>query len=158
METSRLDTSWNIAKPKCWFHTVLLASMVATLCYLAAKLGGALMISTPQPLWPLWPGCAVLVAILLLSPRKIWPILVPAGLVGFVVYDLQVGVSIRSIGWLILADTFEIFVAAWGVNYSLNGLTRLNSLKALAKYLFSTVILASLVVSSIGILSFWENQ
>jgi PAS domain S-box-containing protein len=92
-----------------------------------------------------------LVAILLLLPRRIWPILIPAGLAGFVLYDLQVGVSVRSIAWLILADIFEILVAAWGVSYSLDGLPRLNSLKALAKYSFFTVILASLIVSSIGI-------
>jgi signal transduction histidine kinase/integral membrane sensor domain MASE1 len=92
-----------------------------------------------------------LVAVLLLSPRKIWPILIPAGLAGFVLYDLQVGVSIRSIAWLILADVLEILAAAWGVSYSLNGLPRLNSLKALAKYSFFTVIVAPLIVSSIGI-------
>jgi PAS domain S-box-containing protein len=146
-----LSPSWRIAKQKARFRTALLACMVATLSYLAAKLGGVLIMRGPQ-LWPLWPGCAVLVAILLLAPRKIWPILLPAGLAGFVGYDLQAGVSIGSIAWLILADVLEILVAAWGVNYSLNGQPQLNSLKALAKYSFWTVILGSLVVSSIGIL------
>jgi PAS domain S-box-containing protein len=151
MDTSYSGSSRDIAKLKSRFQAVLFASMLATLCYLAAKLGGVLMMSAPQPLWPLWPGCAVLVAILLLLPKKIWPILIPAGLAGFVVYDLEAGVSIRSITWLILADTLEILVAAWGVNYSLNGRPRLSSLKALAKYSFFTVILGPLIVSSIGI-------
>ena len=130
---------------------VMLAWLVATLCYLAAKLGGVLVISTQQTLSPLWLGCALLVAILLLVSRKTWPVLIPAGLASFVLYDLQVGIPIRSIAWLILADTLEILIAAWGVSYSLNGLPRLNSLKAFAKYSFFTVILASLVVSSVGI-------
>jgi PAS domain S-box-containing protein len=129
----------------------MLAWLVATLCYLAAKLGGVLVISTQQTLSPLWLGCALLVAILLLVPRKTWPVLIPAGLASFVLYDLQMGTPIRSIAWLILADTLEILIAAWGVSYSLNGLPRLNSLKAFAKYSFFTVILASLVVSSVGI-------
>lgn len=141
----------NIQRENHRFHTVLSASVVATVCYLAAKLGGVLMISAPQALWPLWPGCAVLVAILLLSPRKLWAILLPSGLAGFVVYDLEVGVSIGSIAWLIAADTAEILVAAFSVNYFLNGQARLNSLKALGKYSLCTVILGSLVVSSIGI-------
>jgi PAS domain S-box-containing protein len=151
VDNSYRESSRNIEKLRSPLQSALLASIVATLCYLAAKLGGVLIISGPQPLWPLWPGCAVLVAILLLLPKKLWPILIPAGLAGFVVYDLQAGVSIRSIAWLILADTLEILVAAWGVNYSLNGRPCLNSLKALASYSLFTVILGSLIVSSIGI-------
>jgi PAS domain S-box-containing protein len=142
---------WVIANLNFRFHTGVLACLVATMAYLSARLGGVIVINAPQRLWPLWPGCALLVAILLLVPRKIWPILVPAGLAGFIAYDLQAGESIRSIAWFILADTLEILIAAWGVSYSLNGLPRLNGLKALAKYSFFTVILASLVVSSIGV-------
>jgi PAS domain S-box-containing protein len=138
---------WDIAKLNFRLHAVILACLLG---YLSARLGGVMVINVPQTLWPLWPGCALLVAVLLVSPRRIWSILLPAGLAGFFVYDLQVGTSIRSIAWLV-ADTLEILVAAWGVRYSLNGLPRLNGLRALAKYSFFTVILASLVVSSIGI-------
>lgn len=152
METARSDKSRNIPDVSSRFNTVILAGLVAVVCYLAAKLGGALIIKEPQTLWPLWPGCAVLVAILLVLPRKIWPILMAAGLAGFALYDLQAGVSIPSIAWLILADTLEILVAAWGINYWLNGVPHLNSLKALAIYSFFTVILASLIVSTIGTL------
>ena len=113
-------------------------------------MGGTLIITGSQTLSPLWPGCALLVAVLLLLPRKIWPILIPAGLAGFVVYDVQAGVSIRSIAWLLLADTLEVLVTVWGVTYALNGVPRLNSLKALAKYSFFTVVLGPLIVSSIG--------
>ena len=128
----------------------MLLCLVATVCYLAAKLGGILIITVPQTLWPLWPGCAVLVAILLLNPRKMWPILIAVGLVGFVAYDLEAGVPIRSIAWLVLTDILEILVAAWGVNYFLNGLPQLNCLNALLKYAFCAVILASLVAASVG--------
>jgi PAS domain S-box-containing protein len=151
MDTEYSNAPRHIAKPNFVVHTGLVAILVLTLCYLAAKLGAILILTGPPALWPLWPGCALLVAVLLVTPRKTWPILIPAGLAGFVIYDLQVGVSVGSIAWLILADTLEILVAAWGVSYSLNGVPRLNSLKALAKYSFFTVILASLVVSFIGI-------
>jgi len=97
METNKSNSLGNIAKLNLQAHTVLLAILVATLCYLAAKVGGTLIITGSQTLSPLWPGCALLVAVLLLLPRKIWPILIPAGLAGFVVYDVQAGVSIRSI-------------------------------------------------------------
>jgi PAS domain S-box-containing protein len=151
METNSKRVSWDLSNLNSPFRTVLLAFLVVVLSYLSAKLGGVLIIRVPQTVWPLWPGCAVLVAILLLVPRKIWPVLLPAGLAGFVLSDLQAGVSIHDIAWLILADTVEILVAAWGVSYFLNGLPRLNSLKTLAKYSFFTVFLASLIVASIGI-------
>ncbi len=151
METSSKRAPWDVANLNSTFRTVILALLVATVCYLSARLAGALVISVPQTVWPLWPGCALLVAILLLVPRKIWPVLLPVGLAGFVLYDLQSGVSIPSIAWLILADILEILIASWGVSIFLNGRPRLNSLKALAKYSFFTVFLASLVVASIGI-------
>ena len=151
MERNNNGSRWDIANLSLRFHTVLLSCLLAAVCYGAARLGGFLIITKPQALWPLWPGCALLVAVLLISPRKIWPILLPAGLAGFVVYDLQAGVSLHAIAWLILADLLEILVVAWGVSYSLNGAPRLNSLKALAKYSFFALILGPLVVSSIGL-------
>ncbi len=143
--------SWSVLNYDSPLHTTILALLVAAVCYLSANLGGTLVIKIPQTVWPLWPGCAVLTAILLLVPPKVWPVLLPAGLAGFVFYDLQAGVPITSISWLILADISEIVVATWGVSYALSGVPRLNSLKALAKYLFFTAFLASLIVSSIGI-------
>ena len=137
-------------KLKPQLRGLMQACLVAALCYVAAKLGGALIITVPQTLWPLWPGCAVLVAVLLVSPRKAWPSLIPAGLAGFVLYDLQAAVPIASIAWLMLADISEIFVTAWGVSSFLNQ-PRLDSLKAFAKYSVFTVFLGPLVASSIGI-------
>ena len=151
METNQGDRLPSIANLKYWLHLAFRAILVLVLCYLAAKLGETLIISVPQTLWPLWPGCAVLLAILLVSPRKIWPILVPAGLAGFVLYDLRAGVSIRSTAILQLADIAEILVAVWGVQYFLSGVPRLDSLKAYGKYVFITVVLGPLVASLIGI-------
>ncbi len=151
METAQVDASRDIANETSPLRKALLLLLTATVCYMAAKLGGFLIIREPQTLWPLWPGCAVLVAILLVQPRNTWPLVMAAGLAGFVLYDLQAGVSIGSVAWLILADTLEILVAAWGVSYALGSVPRLNSLKALAKYSFFTVILASVIVSTIGI-------
>jgi PAS domain S-box-containing protein len=147
-DPSRLP--WGKWNPISSLRTVILLGLVATVCYLAAKLGGVLIITVPQTLWPLWPGCAVLVGILLLNPRRRWPILITVGLMGFVVYDLEAGVPVRSIAWLVLTDILEVLVAAWGVSYFLNGQPRLNGLNALVKYAFSTVILASLVAASVG--------
>ena len=157
MSSVRSHVSWSTPNLDSRVNMALLALLVAAVGYLAAKLAGTLAISIPQTVWPIWPGCAILVGILLLVPRKIRPVLLPAGLAGFVFYDLQAGVPISSIALLILADTLEIVAAVWGVTYFLKGKHRLDSLGSLAKYSFCTVFLASLIVSSIGSLALSGN-
>jgi len=76
------------------FRDITFACLVGFASYLTAVLGGAVALR-PQMLWPLWPGCAFLVAILLLTPQRIWPALIVSGLAGFVIYDLQDGLPIR---------------------------------------------------------------
>jgi signal transduction histidine kinase len=114
---------------------------VATLSYLAPKLEGALLLH-PRTVWPLWPGCALLVSVLLLVPRRIWPILIPTGFAAFVLYDLQAGVPIGSIAWFILADTVQVLIAAFCLSYFFDGVPRLNSVRSLSKYSFFAVLLA----------------
>src|SRR5215471_19643941 len=129
------------ANPSSPFHTGILICLVAVLSYFADMLGSSLMVR-PGLVWPRSPGCAFLVAVLLLRPRRIWPGLVAAGLTGFVLYDAQTGLTLRSIVWLNLSDGFTVLAAGLGVSYSLGGILRLNSIKRLALYLLFAVILA----------------
>jgi PAS domain S-box-containing protein len=131
---------------------VVLAFLVTTLSYLAARLGGALIIR-PQMVSPLWLGNVLLASMLVLVRRRIWPVLLAAGLAGFFLFDLEAGGPIRSIVWLILSNAVEILVAALCLSYSFDGVPRLNSLKALAKYSFYAVFLAPFVGAFFGALS-----
>jgi PAS domain S-box-containing protein len=130
---------------------------VAALSYLAGRLGEALVLR-PEMIWALWPGCALLVAVLLLSPRKIWPILLIAGLSGFALYDVQEHLPIRAIALLLASDAIEILVAAVGVSYVFRGVPCLNSVRSLAKYSFFAVIVAPIVASSIAASAFERNS
>jgi PAS domain S-box-containing protein len=97
----------------------------------------------PQMLWPIWPGCALLVALLVLSPKKVWPILITAGFIGFMLNDLLIfGLSTRFSLTLILADTVEVLIAALGIGYFLGGVVRLDSINDFARYFLVAVILA----------------
>ena len=96
----------------------------------------------PQTVWPLWPGCALLISVLLLVHRRIWWILIPAAFAGFVFSDLQAGVHLRSIAWFIPADTVEVLIAAYGLRYLFDGAVQLNSIRNLIRYLFVAVLLA----------------
>jgi PAS domain S-box-containing protein len=138
----------------------MIACLVAALSYLVSQLGGALIVH-PQMLSPLWPGCVLLVSMLLLVPKRMWPALIAAAIATFILYDLQHGVPVRSIGWLISADVLEILIAAFCLSYAFNGVPRLNSVNALAKFSIFAVILAPAAGALLGALatrgSYWTN-
>ena len=94
-----------------------LASSVGVLSYFVARVGGALILR-PQMVSPLWLGNVVLVAVLLLVPRKIWPLLLPAGLAGFLLYDILAGEPIRSIISFTLSNAVEVLTASWCLHVS----------------------------------------
>jgi signal transduction histidine kinase len=118
--------------------------VVALGSYVTAMLGHAIVLSR-QGVSVLWPACAFLVAVLLLTPRNTWSVLIPAGLAGFVVHDLQFGFTPWTIFRLILADTIEILIICLGLGYSFHGAPRLDSSKALAKYCFFAVFLGPFI-------------
>src|SRR4051812_38499001 len=101
-----------------------------------------LVTRNPQTVWPLWPGCAILVTGLLLVRISVWPLLIPASFAGFALADLQAGVSLSSIAWFIPGNTVEVLISAIGLRYCFDGVPRLNSVKALARYSFFAVVLA----------------
>ena len=133
MYFGRTHTIRALLNPRSTFDRVLLVGLVAFFGYFTARLGDALVLR-PQMVWPLWPGCALLIAILLMLPQKMWPLIMAAGFTGFIVYDLQLGLSLRTTALLILADTVEVLIAALGVSYSFNDLPRLDSINALARF------------------------
>jgi len=127
-------------------------SLVAVLSYLAAKLGGTVEMR-PEVDWPLWPGNVLLVSILLLVPRRIWPVLMATAFAAFALYDLQSGVALRSIALLILSDFIEVLTAAWGLSYVFGKLPRIDSMRALAKYAFIAIVFAPFIAAFVGALA-----
>ena len=156
--SDRLSSSTgNLDSP---LSTIVLVCVVAILSYLAPRLEAALLLH-PQTVWPLWPGCAILVSALLLVRRRIWPILIAAAFAGFVLYDLQAGVPVASIAWFIPADTVQVLIAAIGLRYCFDSMPRLNSVKSLANYWFFAAFLAPFAgafVSALGIPGdYWKS-
>jgi PAS domain S-box-containing protein len=129
-----------------FFRSAITVASVFVCSYLAARLGD-LLVLRPQMIWPLWPGSAFVVSALLLTRSKIlWPALLLSGLAGFALYDIQIGLNIRSTVLFLLADAVEILVAASGMRLALSGLPRINSVASLAQYSFF-VILAPILVT-----------
>jgi len=152
-----LQNIWNPTTP---LRTAILVCFVIALSYFAPRLEGALILH-PQTVWPLWPGCALLVPVMLLVPRRIWLIVMLAAFTGFVVYDLQAGVTLSSIAWFIPADTLEALISTLCLSYYFGGVPKLSRANALAIYLLFAVILAPFIaafVSARGIASdYWTG-
>src|SRR5215472_2305338 len=143
METGPNRSSWSENLNSPW-HTVILACFVAILSYCLIKVGEVLTIG-PQAAWPLWLGNVFLASILLLVPRRIWPILMAAALAAFFLYDIQAGSTIRLSALFILYDMVEVLTAALCLSYAFGGVPRLNSVRALAKFSLFAVLLVPLL-------------
>lgn len=121
--------------------TLVVACVTIALSYLVPTLVGMLA-SNPKTVWPLWPGCAILVAGLLLVRVNVWPVIIAASFVAFAVADLQAGVPPSSVARFIPGNTLEVLISALGLRYCFDGVPRLNSVRALAKYSFFAIVLA----------------
>jgi PAS domain S-box-containing protein len=160
MAASSNRARWSFPNGDSILDSTILVCFVAMLSYAASALGGALVMR-PQMLSPLWPGCVLLVSVLLLVSRKMWPILIVTAFAVFFFHDRQAGVSASASSWLILADTVEVLTAALCLSYFFVGVPRLNSVKALTKFSLFAVILAPALGAVVGALavpgSYWTN-
>src|SRR5271154_1819867 len=148
-ETRLPQSAFNVDSP---LGTTVWVTLVAVLSYLAAKLSGTVEMR-PQLDWPLWLGNVLLVSILLLVPRRIWPILMVAAFAAFTLYDFQSGLTTRTTTLLIFSDLVEVLTAALGLSYAFRGVPQLDSVKALAKYAFFAVFLAPFAGAFFGALA-----
>ncbi len=146
---SRLSRGTTILDSR--LHTVMTVCLVAMLSYGATKLGIA-MIVPPHHLSPFWPTNALLLAVLLLVPRRVWPVLLVTAYVIVGLLDLQYGNSIISASWIQLGNVVEVLVAVSLVSYLFGGTPQLNGSKALVQYWFA-IILASIVAAFVGALA-----
>src|SRR5499427_8623677 len=160
METGPNRSSAEPANLNPW-RTVMLVCFVAILSYCAARVG-AMLAMGPQADWPLWLGNVLLASILLLTPRKVWPMLIVAAFLAFALNDIQAGLPIRTRALLILSDTLDVFVAVFCLSYAFVGVPRLNSVRALARFSLCAVILppligACFVALAIGRANYWVS-
>ena len=128
--------------------TVILACLVAAGCWQLDKLAYVLGIP-PDNIASFWPATSFLVAVLLLVPRRIWPVLIAAGLGAMAVADLVNGVPMRFEIWITLGNLVEAVIATWGISRLLKGPPHLSGVKILAKYLV-IVMLVPFVGALVG--------
>jgi PAS domain S-box-containing protein len=128
---------------------VALLSLVAVVCYQSDKLVYVLGIP-PAHIASYWPSTAFLVGVLVLSPRKIWTLLIVSGLGAMALADLNNGVPIGFEIWITLGNLAETLVASLGISLIFEGAPDLSTLKTLARYIVFAVILVPFVSALLG--------
>jgi PAS domain S-box-containing protein len=139
------DVPWNLPS-----RALLLGCSVFLLCLCTSIFGSLLEIYVPRPAWLLWPGCAILVAVLALVRQKQWPLVIATGLAGFGVYDWRAGLAVSSIAPLILVDAMEVLTAAVALRVTFDGEPQLDTVKGLAKYFLIALIIVPITTATIG--------
>src|SRR5688572_17118897 len=143
-EGRRAILKWGVVPP---------AVLVALGYYFGAKVGFAFTLQ-PNPISTLWPPNAILLAALLVSPPRIWWILIVAAFPAHLAAQLQGGVPIAMVlGWF-ASNCSEALIGAGAIHLLLRDRPRFHSLRdvgivlvfaALVAPLFSTFLDAALV-------------
>ena len=147
--TTAARLPWKTADLDSPLRTVILSCLVAVMCYQADGLASALGIP-PDHTASFWSATPFLVAVMLLTPRKIWPALLVAGLAAIGFHDFRSGVPIGFALWDSVGNAAEVLVAAVGIGLVFKGPPELSSVKSLAKYFAIAVILAPCVSALLG--------
>ncbi|HEV7511655.1 MAG TPA: MASE1 domain-containing protein [Candidatus Acidoferrum sp.] len=138
--------SYNIASPKIAFRNAALLLLVAIVYYVATKVGFAF---TPaeRPISTFWPPNALLLATLLLAPRRMWWIFLLAVLPAHLLVQLQTGVPLATaFGWFV-GNTTEALIGAFCISYFANQAPLFESVRGVTIFLLFGVLLGPLVTS-----------
>ncbi|MCI0663782.1 MAG: MASE1 domain-containing protein, partial [Acidobacteria bacterium] len=88
--------------------------------YLGAKVGFALTFK-PHPVSTLWPPNAILLAFLLLTPRRMWKVVLLAAFPAHLIVELQSGVPIGMVLCWFVSNSSEALIGAVCIRYFIEG-------------------------------------
>ncbi|HEV2842787.1 MAG TPA: MASE1 domain-containing protein [Chthoniobacterales bacterium] len=126
--------------------TVKICLLVFAGYYLGAKLGFALTLQ-PRPVSVLWPPNAILLAALLLTPVRLWWIVLLAAFPAHWLVQLQSDVPPRMIFCWFISNSCEALIGAGGMRYLLGGPVRLDRLRHVAVFCLCGVFLGPFLSS-----------
>jgi Predicted integral membrane sensor domain len=137
-ERSRVHFSdWRIAG---------LSLTVALAYYVGAKVGFALTFQ-PHPISVLWPPNAILLAALLLTPVRVWWLILLAVFPAHLAAQLQSNVPPGMILSWFVSNSSEALIGAAGLRFLIRGPVRLDRLRNLAIFALSCVFLGPFLSS-----------
>ena len=159
---SRNPRVWNVPFD---FRTIAIGACVFVGYYLGAKLGFALTFQ-PHPVSVLWPPNSILVAALLLTPRRIWWFVLLAAFPAHCAAQLQSHVPPLMILCWFVSNSCEAVISAGLTRYLVGGPIRFRSLRdagifclcavVIGPFLSSFLDAAFVVWNHLGQASYWK--
>ncbi len=129
-----------------FFRTSVIALLVAISYYVGSQIGFSLTPSQ-SPIAPFWPPNAILLAAFLLTPPRIWWVLLLAVLPAHLLIQLRAGIPVlSSVGWFV-GNTGEALLGAACIRYFKKEEPLFESVQGIAIFLAFGVLLATLVTS-----------
>lgn len=122
------------------------AVVTGIIFYLGTRVGFAL---TPngQPNSAFWPPNAILLAALLLSPRRVWWILLVAMIPPHFAAQYQAGVPILTAASCFVTNTAEALIGAFCITRLVNPRTAFESVRGVSIFVLFGVVIAPLATS-----------
>ena len=141
--------SYKVSKSSLYernLQTVTFAVITGVAVYLGTRVGFAL---TPngQPNSAFWPPNAILLAALLLSPRRVWWIFLVAMVPPHFVAQHQAGVPIWTAASWFLTNTTEALIGAFCITRLINPRTVFESVRGVSIFILFGVLIAPLATS-----------
>jgi signal transduction histidine kinase len=129
-----------------FFRTSAIALLVAISYYAGSQIG-FLLTPAHSPIAIFWPPNAILLAAFLLTPLRIWWVLLLAVLPAHLLIQLTVGIPVlSSLGWFV-GNTGEALLGAACIRYFKKERPLLESVQGIVVFLAFGVLLATLVTS-----------
>jgi hypothetical protein len=141
--------TWLAAKLNTPLRMAIFVLFVAGMAYVLAFAGDLFYLS-PQIAAMLWPANAFQLAVMLLLPRKMWPLLIAAHLTGELLHGFQIHLTPLMAEIFPLADVVTFIIAGLGLCHVFGGIPCLDSFKAFAKYFLIAVMLAPIASALVG--------
>jgi PAS domain S-box-containing protein len=122
------------------------AILVFAAYYLGAKIGFALTFQ-PHPVSVLWPPNSILLAALLLTPRRIWWVILLAAFPAHLAAELESHVPRTMVFCWFISNSCEALIGAGCVRYLIDGPVRFDRLRNVGIFIFFAAFLAPFLSS-----------
>jgi PAS domain S-box-containing protein len=122
------------------------AVAIAAADYLGARLGLALTLA-PRPVSPLWPPNAILLAGLLLTPRRTWWVTLLVTLLAHLAVEVGSGVPMPMVLCWFVSNAAEALIGAEIVRIAVDGELRFDSFRSASAFVIGAGVVAALLTS-----------
>ena len=120
-------------------HPAAMAVLVCAAYYVAAEIGIALTLH-PHPVSTLWPPNATLLALLLLTPTRLWWVVVLAALPAHLFVELRSGIPLSMVLCWFISNSTEALIGAALIRWLGNGPARFDSFRRVGIFVVATLL------------------